>query len=77
MTNKRNVVRHAGFKTIKVSFRSQIPDEFFDKYCMKHRISRNVAIAQLKEAAANAADIEINNQLTEVQNVHKIYDNGE
>ena len=72
-----NKSHNSNFKTIRLEYRTQIPDEFFDKYCMKHRISRNVAIAQLKEAAANAADIEINNQLTEVQNVHKIYDNGE
>ena len=72
-----NKLHNSNFKTIRLEYRTQIPDEFFDKYCMKHRISRNVAIAQLKEAAANAADIEINNQLTEVQNVHKIYDNGE
>lgn len=72
-----NKSHNSNFKTIRLEYRTQIPDEFFDKYCMKHRISRNVAIAQLKSAAANAADIEINNQLTEVQNVHEIYDNGE
>ena len=72
-----NKKHNSNFKTLRVEYRTQIPDEFFDKYCMKHRISRNVAIAQLKEAAANAADIEINNQLTEVQNVHEIYDNRE
>ena len=44
---------------------------------MKHRISRNVAIAQLKSAAAKAADDEINALLMEVQNVHEIYDNRE
>lgn len=77
MTNKRNVVRHAGFKTIKVNFKSQIPDEFFDKYCMKHRIGRNLAVSQIKSAAIKAADDEINSLLTEVNDVHEIYDNRE
>ena len=72
-----NKTHNSNFKTLRVEYRTQIPDEFFDKYCMKHRISRNVAIAQLKSAAAKAADDEINNQLMEVQDVHKIYDNGE
>tara|TARA_R100000234_G_scaffold36847_1_gene21847 strand:+ start:16055 stop:16288 length:234 start_codon:yes stop_codon:yes gene_type:complete len=77
MTNKRNVLRHAGFKSIKVSFKTEIPDEFFDRYCIKHRINRNLAVAQLKSAAIKAADDEINTLLMEVQDVHKIYDNRE
>jgi len=68
---------NSNFKKLRLEYRTEIPDELFDKYCMKHRVSRHVAIHQLKEAAANAADIEINNQLTEVQNVHEIYDNRE
>ena len=72
-----NKSHNSNFKTIRLEYRTQIPDEFFDKYCMKHRISRNVAIAQLKSAAAKAADDEINTLLMEVQDVHEIYDNRE
>ena len=75
MTNKRNVIRHAGFKAIKINYKTQIPDEYFDKYCMKYRLGRNEAVNQLKEAAIQAAENEINNLLTEVRNVHEIYDN--
>ena len=67
----------ASFKKLKISYTTQIPDEFFDKYCMKHRISRSIAIAQLKSAAIKAADDEINTLLTEVNDVHEIYDNRE
>ncbi len=77
MTNKRNVMRHAGFKAIRINYSTQVPDEFFDKYCMKHRISRNVAVAQIKSAAIKALDNEINTLLTEVNDVHEIYDNRE
>ena len=72
-----NKSHNSNFKTLRLEYRTQIPDEFFDKYCMKHRISRNIAIAQLKSAAAKAADNEINTLLMEVQDVHEIYDNGE
>ena len=72
-----NKSHNSNFKTLRLEYRTQIPDEFFDKYCMKQRVSRNVAIQQLKSAAAKAADDEINTLLMEVQNVHEIYDNGE
>ena len=72
-----NKSHNSNFKTIRLEYRTQIPDEFFDKYCMKHRISRSIAIAQLKSAAIKAADNEINTLLTEVNDVHEIYDNRE
>ena len=75
--NKRLTDRGTSFKKFKVVYRAEVPDELFNKYCMKYRISRNEAANQLKEVAAKAADNEINNRLMEVQNVHKIYDNGE
>ena len=70
-------LHNSNFKTLRLVYRSQIPDSFFDKYCMKQRVSRNVAIQQLKSAAAKAADDAINFLLMEVQDVHEIYDNGE
>ena len=79
--NKRLTDRGASFKNIKISYSTQIPDDYLVKYCTIYRVSRNEAVKQLKEAAIKAAETEINNQLTEVGNVHKqhyaeIYDNG-
>ena len=77
--NKAIIDRGASFKKVKISYTTQIPDEYLVKYCMKYMVSRNEAVKLLKEAAINAAEQEIDNQLTieEVRNVHEIYDNRE
>ena len=74
--NKRLTDRTAGFKKIKFVYRSEIPDDLFNKYCMIYRISRNDAVDDFKEIAGKAVDNAINMLLLEVQDV-KIYDNRE
>ena len=58
--------RSASFKKVRITYSTQIPDEYLSKYCMVHRLSRNDAVSQLKDAAINAAEQEIDNQLSEV-----------
>tara|TARA_R110000824_G_scaffold213650_3_gene399884 strand:- start:1664 stop:1903 length:240 start_codon:yes stop_codon:yes gene_type:complete len=62
-----NTDRNASFKKLKIEYRTEIPDDLFHNYCMKYRVDRNTGIKQLKEAAIQAAEVEINNQLTEVR----------
>ena len=76
--NQRKTDRNASFKRVRISYSTQIPDEYLNKFCMRYRLNRNDAVNQLKEAAINAAEQEIDNLLTEeAQDVHKIYDNRE
>lgn len=74
--NKRLTDRGTSFKKIKFVYRSEIPDDLFNKYCMIYRISRNDAVDDFKEVAGKAVDNAINMLLLEVQDV-KIYDNRE
>ena len=61
--------RNASFKKIRITYSTQIPDEYLSKYCMVNRLSRSDAVNELKETAIKAAENEISYQLTEVYNV--------
>ena len=74
--NKRKTDRYATTKKITISYSTEMSDDYFNNYCMKHRLNRNEAVKQIKYAAIKAAEDEIDYQLTEVWDV-KIYDNGE
>ena len=63
--DKRITDRNASFKKVRITYSTQIPDEYLNKFCMRYRLSRNEAVKQLKGAAINAAEQEINILLTE------------
>ena len=64
--DRRITDRNASFKKVRISYSTQIPDEYLNKFCMKYRLNRHDAVNQLKDAAINAAEQEIDNQLSEV-----------
>ena len=63
--NKRITDRYGTIKKIKISYNTEISDEHFNTYCMMNRMNRNDAANQLKKLAIDAAEKEINFQLTE------------
>ena len=64
--DRRIIDRNASFKKVRITYSTQIPDEYLNKFCMKYRLNRHDAVNQLKDAAINAAEQEIDNQLSEV-----------
>lgn len=64
--DRRITDRNASFKKVRITYSTQIPDEYLNKFCMKYRLNRHDAVNQLKDAAINAAEQEIDNQLSEV-----------
>jgi hypothetical protein len=64
--NKRITDRYGTVKKIKISYNTEISDEDFNNYCMTHRMNRNDAANQLKRLAIDAAEKEIDFQLTEI-----------
>ena len=64
--DRRITDRNASFKKVRITYSTQIPDEYLNKFCMRYRLNRHDAVNQLKDAAINAAEQEIDNQLSEV-----------
>ena len=67
--DRRITDRNASFKKVRITYSTQIPDEYLSKYCMVYRLNRSDAVSQFIDAAINAAEQEIDNQLSEVSNV--------
>ena len=63
--DKRITDRNTSFKKIRISYSTQIPDEYLNKFCMRYMVNRHEAVKQLKDAAINAAEQQIDILLTE------------